>query len=831
MLPSRERKLTKYIGRRNELSLLNDMLEEVKDGRGKLVIVGGEAGIGKTRLIGEMKELPNFNDFRFLSGRCLYFKDTDIYLPFKEMYTQYRKMIKVQGEDVDSPFSQRRLLSQRKRTRETQRNRRGGEEEQEFVPMSLIPAEIDVDEEEEESEDDEDDEMVVEGLLEFDKLSQFIFNLAEEGPLCLFIDDLHWADPPSIKLLQFLAHKIVDERIMIICTYRPEDLFYGDDETHPLAEPLKRLARDKLYVPIDLERFSREETDTLIKNILNIDKVPKSFSDMIFKRTNGNPFFVEEVLYSLMERGVIDPTEPDWADSIDPDTISLPTTLKDVILRRIHWLKNHSLSVIRLASVCGPRISYDVIRESLDIDDEEILEALEELIQAKFLKELPDDDTYEFENPVIQEVIYSELNHSRRRFLHMKMGKVLEEKFGKTPSQWGIIGLHYYRGKDFDRSLRYLTKAASHYQQRSPRKALEYLHIVLDCIERVPQSDSIKEQNMEVLLEISNLCMKIGDWDRSLEFSERSKNLATVLRRPLEIARAKVNLAEVHRNRGDFNKAMVGYEEIVNSPKDRNFSEVIALSYMGIGYIDWRKGDYSRALEMYSKALQYGKIANNLDTIGKLYINIGNVFNHRGDSKKAVDYYQRGIKHLENNNNYLEASRGYSNLGNVQIQLGDYEKAEESLETSIAKAKEKGRYDYWWPSINKIQLLGLTGRSEEAERVFDSIIDHVKERDDKVGLAIAHLYLGNIKSLTNRFDEGETLLVRSISILESLGVTYDLARGKLFLGEHYIRTGNFEEGKNYLQEAYDLSKGIGARSLSEISRKRLLELRKDNGFL
>ncbi|MEA3559587.1 MAG: tetratricopeptide repeat protein, partial [Candidatus Thermoplasmatota archaeon] len=655
--------------------------------------------------------------------------------------------------------------------------------------MSLIPAEIDVEEEIK----DEEDELVVEGLLEFDKLSQFIFDLAEEETLCLFIDDIHWADPPSVKLLQFLAHKIVDQKIMIICTYRPEDLFCSDDNTHPLAEPLKRLARERLFVPVDLTRFTQNETDTLIRNILEINKVPFSFSDLIFKRTNGNPFFVEEVIYSLLERGVINPNEPEWIDTINPETISLPTTLKDVILRRIHWLKNHSLGVIRLASVSGPKISYDIIREALELTDEQILEALEELVQAKFLKELDDEETYEFDNPVIQEVIYTELNHSRRRFLHMKMGNVLENKYSQIASQWGNIGLHYFRGKDFDSSLKYLTKASSHYQQTSPRNALKYLHMALECIERLPQSDAIKEQNMKVILEISNLCMLIGDWERSLEFSERSKNLATVLRRPLDATNAKVNIAEVHRKMGDYEKAFNIFSEIINTPQDRGFSEAMAISYMGIGYINWRRGDYPKSLEMYSKALQYAKIANNRDTIGNLYLNIGNVFNHRGDSNKAIDYYNRGIKHLESTDNYIEASRGYSNLGNVQIQLEEFEEAEKNFATSIEKAKEKGRHDYWWPHINRINLLGLIGKPDEAEKVFDSVVEHIKEKDDKVGLAIAHLYLGNIKSHSNQYEEAETLLVRSISILESLGIVYDLGRGKLFLGEHYMRAGRFDE--------------------------------------
>ncbi|MGA1793468.1 MAG: tetratricopeptide repeat protein [Thermoplasmatota archaeon] len=816
MFPVHERAKTKYIGREEELSALSDLLGEVREGKGRLVIVGGEAGIGKTRLIEQMRDLTNFSDFTFLIGRCLYFKDTDIYLPFKEMYSQYRQLTK--KADEESPFN---IQTERVQVEKELRT----PSDQEFVPLSLIPAEIDMEEEE------TSDEMVVEGLLEFDKLSQFIFALEEEGPLCLLIDDLHWADPPSIKLLQFLAHKIVDHRIMMICTYRPEDLFWGEDASHPLADPLKRLSRDKLYVPMELKRFDRKETDTLIENILSIDKVPPAFSDLVFKRTNGNPFFVEEILYSLLERGIIDPSEPDWADTIDPETISLPSTLRDVILRRIHWLKGNSMNVIRLASVSGPKITFDIIKNALEMREEDILEALEELVSAKFLKEMEEEESYEFENPVIQEVIYTELNHSRRRFLHLKMGKVLEEKYSTNPTVWGNIALHYYKGKDFEKALFFLTKASSYYQQISPQKALEYLHMVLDCIERLPQSDSIKVQHMEVLLEISDLCLQIGDWNRSLDFAEKALNLATVLRMPLEIARSKLLMGEVYKLRGDFEPAVKLFQEVAGTPQDKGFSEVVANSFMGLGYVHWRTGEYPRALEMFSKSLQYAKIDNDLNTIGALYLNIGNVFNHRGDSKKALDYYNRGIRHLETSGNMLEASIGYSNIGGIHIQDQQLDEAEKMLEMALAKAKEKGRHDFWWPNINLIYLRGVQGRFKDASRIFDLCEDAMKDRDDRVGLGIAYMYLGNVRSLEQRFDEAETLLIRALTMFENLGLQYEIGRAKASLGENYIKAGRYEDAKGYFDEAYQLFKTLGARHQAEIVRERLLELRDGSGFI
>lgn len=813
MFPAHERKKTGYVGRKEELSRLAKIFDEVKLGKGTLVMVEGEAGIGKTRFTTEMRGIPQFEDFTFLWGRCLYFKDTDIYLPFKEMFNQYKDHLSQREGEMSSPFPIGDVFSPKGEMAEDSVS------EESFVPMSLIPAEVGLEEEEEEEEG-----MVVEGLLRFDKLSQFIFNISQHGPLCLLIDDLHWADPPSLQLLQYLSQKIKDQPIMIVCTYRPEDLFWGGDNSHPLAEALKRLNRDRLYYPVKLKRLSRDEVETMVRNILSVEDVPQKFLELVYNRTMGNPFFVEEVIYSLMERGIIDTSSPDWFRDLDLKKISLPTTLKDVILRRVHWLKPVSIKVIRFASVTGESFNYEIIKEALDLSDEAVIEALEELTHAKFINESDEEEHYEFENPVIQEVIYSELNHSRRRFLHSKLAKVLESRFAETPQEWGNIAVHFYKGKDYENALKYLTRASSYYQHISPHRALEYLHMVLDCIERLPQSDSVKTQHMHVLNEISSLCIMIGDWKRSREFAEKSLNLSMILKDAQIEIRTKLTIAEIMRMSSDFEKAITYYNEVVRLSQVQEYSEGLAVSYMGIGFIRWRKGDYPKALEMFSKSLQYAKLENNLKTIGTLYIHIGNLFNHRGDLKKSLDYYKRGVRHLESAGDLFNVSRGYSNMANVHVKIGEIEEAEKELVTALEKSKQKGGIDNWWPYINLIRLRSIQERYEEAGEMYNLVLDQIKDIGDKHTLGLAAMYMGECRSRMGDYSEAETLLGRSLTIFEDLEIPYDLGRVKLFLGENYGRKGDIEEAKNMLGEAHRIFQSIGANHQREVAKEALKDI-------
>jgi tetratricopeptide (TPR) repeat protein len=241
-------------------------------------------------------------------------------------------------------------------------------------------------------------------------------------------------------------------------------------------------------------------------------------------------------------------------------------------------------------------------------------------------------------------------------------------------------------------------------------------------------------------------------------------------------------------------------------------------------------GDYPRALEMLSKSLQFAKIENNLSTIGVLYLNIGNVFDHRGESKKALDYYSRGIKHLENDGNMVEVARGHFYIGDSHMQIGHIEQAEAAYDIALEKAKEKGKQDYWGPNISMINIHGLQGRYEDAKDLFNICHEAMKEKDDKIGLGLSHMYYGNIRSLEQNFDEAEILLIRSITMFENLGLIYELGRAKFLLGENYIRAQRFEEAKNFLDESYQIFKNLGAKSQADITRLKLLELRDDGGI-
>ncbi len=812
MLETGKRAGVDFVGRRKEISQINDILKDVSHGRGRVTVVSGEAGVGKTRFLDEIKTLGSMENFTLLSGKCLYFKDTDTCLPFKEMFNQYRKLKEsfFEGSRIDSPF--------------VERGYDGGSGmdygyDSDLVPMSLIPAEI-------EAEEVQADEME-EAPLQLDRLSEFIFDLASEAPLCLQIDDLHWADSNTLQLLEYLCRRIKENPILIICTYRPEDLFWGEGKAHPLTDSLKRLDQDTKYVRIRLNRFIELECEEFLKKTLYIKTVPRELVSTIYRMTVGNPFFIEELIHSMLEKGILDPKDPDGLNITDPDAITLPTNVKDVVLRRIHWLKPLSIKVIRVSSVAGLTFTFDVIRDALELGDEDTLEAIEELIQARFIMEGSEEEHYQFENPLIKEVIYSELNHSRRKYLHNRIARVLENLYSNDPEYWSDIAFNYYLAKDRSNALAYLTRAVSHYKTSSPSRVISLLKMIIDCKEKMPKSDTLRAENMEVFMEISNICLQMGDWKRAMEFSDEARVLSIELGRPDVEVRSILNMGRLHYLQGEFTEAGGLLNSALDLSVEHSDPEGKSHASMGLGYLYWRQGDYHGSLKKYTSSLKFAKEQNDLNTLGALYINIGNLFNHKGDLDRSVEYYQRAIRHLNSTGNKLEESRAYQNLGNALIQKGDLANAHDMLQISLDRAGEYG-YKTPWALINMIPIRCVREGHGSAQSTYDKVMDQLSGKGDRIGAAIAGMYMGVCRSRNGEDKEGGAMLKRSYNVLKEMKIPYEIGRAAFHLGEHNLKFERKDVALGFLEESRDIFREIGARSYLERVEQIIKQFRDEN---
>jgi archaellum biogenesis ATPase FlaH len=295
----------------------------------------------------------------------------------------------------------------------------------------------------------------------FETTTQKIIDIATTKPVALFIDDLQWADEGALHLLHYLARAIRDKPVAIIGAYRPEDLV-TTDKTHPLQALLDRLIPEKLLKVIKMDRLNELETGEMIHSFLLNTKFPKDLVEFIYKDTEGNPFFIDEIVRSLEEEKVIryNENQASWTLTREIPEIGLPDTVKDALLARINRLPKDMRLILEIASILGVEFEYNILAMVAMQDEDQLVTCLDDLMRYNLLIEQPtkfcEPITYRFAHNKICEVLYKGLGQSHKRLLHSKAASAMEERYNyDLDSVLYELAQHCYYSGDHKRGLKY----------------------------------------------------------------------------------------------------------------------------------------------------------------------------------------------------------------------------------------------------------------------------------------------------------------------------------------------------------------------------------------
>ncbi len=416
------------VGRETQLGLLNQQMQQLKIGAGSIVAVIGEAGLGKSTLIAELKKT---NDgYTWLRGDAVSYTRSVSYFIWRQIIRQA-----IEAHEDDSPSEVRRKLT--------------------YVcdcctlPGGDIPfleAMLAV-----ESEESlrvvagYQGEALVQRMVE--AVRGYLCGLATEGALVIVFDDLHWADEASLHLLRNLADLTETQPILFICMLRP-------DKTATSWEAINRIQQTTpaRYHSVALEPLHGEQTELLLSNLLGVNDLPKNVRDMIVERADGNPFFIEELIRSLIETKQIIRENNHWRALNHDARVSLPDTLRGVLGARIDRLPEMTKHVLQNAAVIGRSFDLRVLRQLTRLNgsfDSEIQYLKEASLVEPFRQE------YAFRHVLIQEAAYDSILMKKRVELHRRIGETLEEIHANRIEEFApVIAYHFYVAQD-ERSLKY----------------------------------------------------------------------------------------------------------------------------------------------------------------------------------------------------------------------------------------------------------------------------------------------------------------------------------------------------------------------------------------
>jgi predicted Ser/Thr protein kinase len=435
----------RLVGRTAEVQELREHLDRMLSAEGRLVLISGEPGIGKTRLAEELAVYAHLRGAWVLRGHC-YEQDVGVpYLPFMETM---RRLFHLSGPGLMTQMGERaddlaRLLPEASRGRPS--------------APALAP---------------EDERIRV-----FDAVTQWVSAASHLHPLVFALDDLHWADRASLRLLHHLARNVRGERVLILGTYREMEL----DLEHPLNDAISQMNRERLFYRLPLRRLSEEDTRSLLSGLFD-DEVSRELAAAVYRETEGNPFFIEEVVKALVEEGKIYREGGRWQRRLKIEELEIPQSVKAVIGRRVQKAGEACRRVLTIAAVIGREFDPDVLVKVSQLEEDAVLDALDEAIRLQLIREtrVGRGTGYTFEHALIRQTLYEALNVRRRARLHQEVGEALEVLYG-TRKDDHIEELAYHFGEagpattqqGIDYNLRAARKAASLYAMEEGERRLK----------------------------------------------------------------------------------------------------------------------------------------------------------------------------------------------------------------------------------------------------------------------------------------------------------------------------------------------------------------------
>ena len=457
------------VGRALELQQLRQHWAATQQARGQLVLLSGEPGVGKTRLAQDLIAHARDAGATVLRGGCYEYEATTPYLPFVESFREWTRW--------QSPAQLRAALG----PTAPEIAKFAPEIEAKLGPLSANAALSPSDER----------------MRLFDNAARFLASLAAESGLLLFIDDVHWADQGTLSLLHYLLRHLRNDRVLVLGAYREIEL----DRAHPLASALVEWNRERLATRLVLGRLSRADTSELVATLFGMQSVADEFVSALYRETEGNPFFIEEVIKSLIEQGQIYREQDGWGRK-ETHELAIPQSVKEAIGRRLSRLSEAAIDVLRTAAALGKNFAFRDLAAVSSAGDDALLDVLDEASAAQLIRANPSgsgasaggDDSFAFTHDKIREVLYEELNPIRRRRLHQRIGESLEELYGTAGAADHAQDLahHFMQAGDLPRSLTYSRRAAANAERVFAHdEALKFLEQARESAEALHHTDDL----------------------------------------------------------------------------------------------------------------------------------------------------------------------------------------------------------------------------------------------------------------------------------------------------------------------------------------------------
>jgi predicted ATPase/class 3 adenylate cyclase len=776
------RGLTPLVGRRTEVEVFNKLVERTAEGRGQVLAMVGEAGMGKSRLVHEFTRHRLPSGWLVLEGASVSYGKATPYFPLIEMLRRYFQIGDEETAPSISELVATHVLELDKQLRDT------------IVPilslLGVLPNDEQVAPEQRQSwlSQQPDIGAAIQrfNALEpqerrrqtLDAVRGLLIRESQRQPVLAVFEDLHWIDNETQAYLDRLIESLPLARLLLLVNYRPGYSHSWGDKTY--------------YTQLRVEPLQQSGAEELLRHLLGGNKDLAPLKEMLLVRTEGNPFFAEESVRSLVETGFLIGEKGAYRPGLKIESIRLPTTVQNVVADRIDHLPIEEKHLLQTAAVIGVTVPYPLLRAVAELSEDALNLYLGHLQAAEFLYEsnLFPELEYTFKHALINEVAYGALLHQRRTWLHSKVIRALERTVGATShDHLEKLAHHAFRGELWEKAVDYLGQAASKAVTRSAnREAADFYYSSLVALQHLPQDDEALRRAVDVRLELRNPLFLLGQFEE--------------LHRSLREAEAIAESMGDHKRLGRVLNFLIGYYDVVgehrraieSGARGLHFNKgdlelnTVTQYYMGITY--HHMGQYQQSIATLNQALyavsdercKYERFgtAGVLSVICRIWLT--QCFAQLGEFKDGIPIAQAGIRIAEESEHAHSLAYAYFSLGFLFLVKGDLEQAIRALEKSrrICESSE---------------IRGLTTH---------------------VGSNLGYAY-----ALAGRVDDAIPLMKKAEEQSESTGRRAAWSLRLTWFGQTWLLAGQIDAAREHGERALNLATAAGERGYQAWALKLL----------
>ena len=604
------------VGRDSEMQLIASLLREARKGAGKTLIVSGEGGVGKTRILTEASAKARQDGWNVVIGRAYavetgipYALFSDALLPFIRSLEPGALAVLTRGGAAELAYLFPALGSSGDRERAG-----AGMDASDFKARLLW------------------------------NFSQFLGRLAAKQPLLLVLENLQWADASSLELLHFVARQIPSDPIALLVSYNEAER----DANAVLRTTEQSLLKLGVADQKRIGALSHADVGIVIEKTFGVDQSSVTqFTALLYGWTRGNAFFVEETLKWLIESKVLQQQDGRWV-GWDLESLQLPPNVRDAVGSRIDRLSPKARDLANLAAVLGTRLSYDQVAAISPLGESDLADALDELVtQRVFTESAPGEPAaYDFAHPILQQVAYSSLGTARARLLHASVAESLEAFYGKRASEHaGELAFHFTQSHTLaPKAVMYLSEAGrTALHTYANREAASFLAAALQQLE---QSEEGAARD-EILLNLARARQRLGEYDEALVLWADARDTARAKKDYATLAMIEHRMGLACFWSGNFEDALDHYAEGLQAGEAVDDPAAIARLHLAKGSCLQEMGRLEAAKAEVERALVVGEQTDSDSILARAHRSLMLLYAWTGPWSVSLDHGQKAIKFAE----------------------------------------------------------------------------------------------------------------------------------------------------------------------------------------